>query len=73
MPFLGMFVMCLIGIYLYVLFCSVNVWLLMIGSALILAGFLTAYMNLAERVEKLEKRLQEMEGEDSELNIDISE
>lgn len=65
MTFFGTFLMCLIGIIILIFFCSMNVWVLLVVAALLLAGMLTAYVNLAERVEQLEKQLQGEPGADT--------
>lgn len=65
MTFFGTFLMCLIGIIILIFFCSMNVWVLLVVAALLLAGMLTAYVNLAERVEQLEKQLPGEAGADT--------
>lgn len=63
MTFFGTFLMCLIGIIILIFFCSMNVWVLLVVAALLLAGMLTAYVNLAERVEQLERMVREQEDD----------
>lgn len=64
MRFLGIFLMCLIGIYLFVFFSTLNIWLLIIVSALVLAGLLSAHVHLEDRLEELEKRVSKVEDEE---------
>lgn len=65
MRFLGIFFMCLIGIYLFVFFSGLNIWLLMVVIAFVLAGLLSAHVSLEERVEELEHRVSKIEGEEA--------
>lgn len=70
MPFFGTFLMCLIGIIIFAFIGSLNGLFLLIVAALLLAGMITAYVNLTERVEQLEKQLR---GESEADTVDKTE
>ena len=63
MNFFAMFLVCLVGIIIVVVFSGMNVWLLLIGAALVLATIINEYVKLEARVEELEKRLSKEEEE----------
>lgn len=64
MSFLSVFLLCLVGIFLFVVISGFNVWLLIIGTSLVLAAFLNGYIKLEERVDELEKRLPKEEAKE---------
>lgn len=63
MNFFAMFLVCLVGIIIVVVLSGWNIWLLLIGAALVLATIINEYVKLEERVEELEKRLPKDEEE----------
>lgn len=66
--FLGTFTVCLVVLFLLLFFGAPllsNVYLLLVLAALALAALLQGYMNLSDRIERLEKKLAEREGSQS--------
>lgn len=66
--FLGTFMVCLVVLFLLLFFCAplfFNFYVLLVLAALVLAALLQGFMHLSERLEKLEKRLAELEGSQS--------
>lgn len=60
--FWGTFMVCLVALFLLLFFGAPllsNVYLLLVLAALALAALLQGYMNLSERIERLEKKLDE--------------
>lgn len=60
--FLGTFLVCLVALFLLLFFGAPllsNGYLLLVLAALALAALLQGYMNLSERIERLEKKLDE--------------
>lgn len=70
MGYIGLFLICLIGCYLYVICFFSNIYLAIVVTALILAGFLYSYLNQSEKLTKMEKRIQTLEaGREPESSI----
>ena len=60
--FLGIFLLCLIASYLLVVFASAGGgWGLIVGTALVLAVLISAFLGQAKRIDELEQRLKALE------------
>lgn len=63
MLFTGLFILCLIGCYIYATLFFSNVFLAIVVTALIMAGFLKTFVQQGDKIKELEKRLLMIETE----------
>lgn len=61
--YLGLFLICLLGCYFYLIFIFSNSYLVIVVSALILAALLKTFILQGDKIKELESRIQAIESD----------